>query len=98
MVYAAMWHMHLAFKHLYSILSCDFVLIHFLKSGIETPDRKGQRYQHLLTLFVFVFYDSNSEGDSLSDYVDNICVCSVHVLYCIPCCSNGLADEKKNQR
>ena len=43
----------LAFMHLYSIFNLRLKLFFcfLLKSGSETPDRNGQWYQHLLTLF-----------------------------------------------
>ena len=38
------------------VLICDcfdpFFFLSFLKSGLETPDRNGQWYQHLLTLYM----------------------------------------------
>ena len=49
------------------------------------PDRNGQSYHHLLTLFT-IFYESDTETDTsdtdtnLSDYV--LRLCNVHVLYC----------------
>ena len=55
----------LAFMHLYSIFNLHLFLsilfYNVLKSGIETPERNGQWYQRLLTLFAIV-YESNSEG------------------------------------
>ena len=40
---------------------CPFFLKYIFKSGIITLDRKGQWYQHLLTLFAIV-YENNTEG------------------------------------
>ena len=51
---------------IYSIFNLRLLLSirfsNFFKSGIETLDRNGQRYQHLLTLISFFFYESNTEG------------------------------------
>ena len=36
---------------------------YFFKSGIDTPDRSGQWYQHLLTVFaIFLVRAINTEG------------------------------------
>ena len=54
----------LAFMHLHSIFYLQLflsILLLFFKSGIETPDQNGQRYQHLLTL-LDIFYKNNTEG------------------------------------
>ena len=57
----------LAFMLLYTVfIICDcycpfFTFFIFVKAGIETPDRNGQWYQLLLTLFA-IFYESNTEG------------------------------------
>ena len=60
-------HYVLAFMDLYSIFNLQLFLFilfyHFFKSGIETPDRNGQWYQYLLTLFA-IFYESNTEGSN----------------------------------
>ena len=75
----------LAFMHLYSIFNC-VLSIHFsffFKSGIETPDRNGQWYQHLLTLFA-IFYKSSTEGTNFQIMcVRFLRLCNVHVLYCV---------------
>ena len=42
---------------------CHSFFTIFLTSGIETPDRNSQWYQHLLTLFG-IFYESNTEGNN----------------------------------
>ena len=84
-------------------LICDcfysFFFFYLKKSDIETPDRKGQWYQHLLTFFV-IFYESNTQGTNfrmICLYV--LRVYNVHSLYCIPCSPEmthrGLQDLKQ---
>ena len=51
----------LAFTHLYGIFNLRLFLsilffIYLFLSGIETPNRNGQWYQHNLTLFAFFFF------------------------------------------
>ena len=46
----------------------------FLLSGIETPDRSGQWYQHLLTLFA-IFYETNTDETNSLDHVYMFHVC-----------------------
>ena len=51
------------------------------KSGIETPDHKGQWHQHLQNLFAS-FYESNTKGTNVWITLYAVCLYNVHVLYC----------------
>ena len=76
----------LSFMHLCSVFNLQlflFILFYiFKKSGIETPDRNGQWYQHLLILFA-ILYESNTEGTNFR--IMFICFtfvkCACFVLY-----------------
>ena len=75
-----------AFMHLYGMFNLR-LLFHFfflqnLYTGIETPDRNGQWYQHLQTLlpfFIFMTAIQKRLTFGLCLYV--LCLCHVHVLY-----------------
>ena len=77
----------LAFMHLYSTFNLRLFLsifvFYFLKSGIETPDRKGQWFQHLLTLFAFFFNESNTKETNLLTFglCFNFVKCACFVLF-----------------
>ena len=79
----------LAFMYLYSIFNCNCVcpfLSIFVLSGIETPDRNGQWYQHLITqlfAFVFCFTRAIPKGLTFGLCLYVLRVCNVHVLYSI---------------
>ena len=87
--YAAIWHwLILAFMQLYSIFNLRFfwrILFCYINKtyGIETPDRNGEWYQHLLILFA-IYYESNTKGARFRIML--ICFTfekNMRVLYCI---------------
>ena len=61
--------------HLHSIFNLWLLLsFYFCKSGIKMQDRKGQWYQHLLTLFA-IFDESNTEGTTFWSMFDVYVMC-----------------------
>ena len=82
--YAAIYIWPLCIYNLQLFLSILFyVFVHLV--GIEAPYRKGQWYQHLLTLFA-IFDESNTKGTNfqiMCMFYVYINICNVHVLYCI---------------
>ena len=93
-------HMALVFAcmHFYSIFNLRlllFILFYiFILSGIETPERNSQCYQHILTLFAIFFTRAIPKGlpFGLCWYV--LRLCNVHVLYCIQLVSEIWTCEK----
>ena len=81
----------LAFMHVYSMfnlrlfLSILLVYIFKNKSGIERPDRNGQWYQHVLTLFAFFFFFKRAvqKRQTVGLCFHVLRLCNVHALYCI---------------
>ena len=50
--------------------------------GFETPDQNGEWYRHLLYLFAFCFYESNTKGINfqMMFYVYLMCMCATFEL------------------
>ena len=75
----------LAFMYLYSIFNLQLILsirfFFFFKSGIETPDRNGQWYQHLLNLFAIFFTRAIPKGITFG--ICFLCLYHVICMFCI---------------